>query len=254
MGVSAVARMGLAGAVLCAGVVNAEDELHRYTERAWRSALDQLAAEPRWIALNINRLNEQGRRQHGTVELRVMRPIHNGQWALFELTVMRAALPWVDGTGYDLQLRDLLRAHAELCHPTFGAVADDFHAEATALELATRTDPETTIPRSRERLRGYSWVTLCPQGIAAQLGGPEAMRGTFTVVDELPSGALLLQATASLDDYREAGVARTFAALAPVLIPGCARRVANEDYLRIAFGVDAATFTSPPGGRRWRGA
>lgn len=74
----------------------------------------------------------------------------------------------------------------------------------------------------RRVLRGYSWVTVCPAELAARLGGAAALAGcgAFVRVEELPRGAVWLQATEDFAGYDEAAMRRVFEALAPVLPAG----------------------------------
>ena len=107
---------------------------------------------------------------------------------------------------------------------SFGHICDDAAMGGpTALDNAVRRgDNITSITEGQEVLRGYSWVTVVPAGLVQRLGGAEAMRASeaFTVVDELPSGGLWLQATPHFADYDPAAVRRVFRALAPVLPAG----------------------------------
>jgi hypothetical protein len=70
-------------------------------------------------------------------------------------------------------------------------------------------------------LRGYSWVTVCPEELAARLGGARALAdtGAFFRIEELPGG-VRLQATEEFAAYDHAATERAFSALAPVLPPG----------------------------------
>ena len=75
------------------------------------------------------------------------------------------------------------------------------------------------IPRSREQLRGYDWLTICPKELADRLGGTGALRatGAFHEVAQLSGGGVWLLATADYRDLDDAALYRVFRALAPVL-------------------------------------
>ncbi|WP_035839042.1 hypothetical protein [Kitasatospora azatica] len=86
--------------------------------------------------------------------------------------------------------------------------------------------PSMTIPQSRTFLRGYEWATVVPKEIAARLGGADELRriGEFAQAALLPSGAVLLQATATFDGFDAAAVERTWRAVGPALRPGLPKR------------------------------
>lgn len=68
-------------------------------------------------------------------------------------------------------------------------------------------------------LRGYEWVTVVPQELTDELGGPARLRdsGAFVEVVELPPGGVFLRATETIEEYSEAKVRAVFAVLKPVL-------------------------------------
>jgi hypothetical protein len=94
----------------------------------------------------------------------------------------------------------------------------------TQLEQALNRHPWQTLPEWDRHLRGYSWVTVVPAVLAAQLGGAGGLRdsGAFARVDEVAAGSLWLQAAARWGEYREdqAVADRIFEVLARVLPPG----------------------------------
>jgi hypothetical protein len=98
-------------------------------------------------------------------------------------------------------------------------------------------------------LQGYSWITLCPAGAAARLGGAAALKdsGAFWRADEQPDGAVLLQATERLGDYDLAAAAKVFDALAPELPAGLPEKPAEwpEDVPWLVIGEDAAWYRGP---------
>jgi hypothetical protein len=112
--------------------------------------------------------------------------------------------------------------------------------DQTALERAIGVRPSETIPKSREVLRGYSWVTMVAAEVACRLGGPAGLAdtGAFHVVQELRHGIVWLQATPDPSEYEGVAVKRVFEALAPVLIRGLARD--TYDARPLLRGVDAA--------------
>jgi hypothetical protein len=112
----------------------------------------------------------------------------------------------------------------ENLNPAFGVIDyeyDGLYGEAAA-ESTIKTSymlQHQRIPRSREQLRGYDWLTICPQELADRLGGTEALRATraFHEVAQLSGGGVWLLATADYPDFDNAALYRVFRALAPVL-------------------------------------
>jgi len=96
------------------------------------------------------------------------------------------------------------------------------HGETTGLEIATHEFLSDTVPRSREVLRGYSWVTVVPQEWGDRLGGLQALEasGAFVDVAQLDAGGYWLRATEHWRDYRLPAAERVFEVLAPVLPAG----------------------------------
>ncbi|MEV6147665.1 hypothetical protein [Streptomyces sp. NPDC051992] len=86
--------------------------------------------------------------------------------------------------------------------------------------------PSRNTPNWRERLRGYSWLTVAPDDILHHLGGVDALRdsGAFSSISVLPNGSFLLQATDWFHEYRDEPVAAVHRALRARLIEGEFRR------------------------------
>jgi hypothetical protein len=94
--------------------------------------------------------------------------------------------------------------------------------ELTMLELDLGLSPSVTMAAASTVLRGYSWITVVPPGIAAGLGGTSALvgSGVFHRVEQLPHGSVWLQASEHFDDYDDERAAAVFGVLAPYLPPG----------------------------------
>ncbi|MEV0570081.1 hypothetical protein [Dactylosporangium sp. NPDC050588] len=118
------------------------------------------------------------------------------------------------------------------------AVSDPAYGEVT-LELDGNYGVESLLERSlagldsktraairhippRERLKGYSWITVIPAEVADRLGGAASLRasGAFHEVVALPAGGVWAQATGRLADYDHAAARRVFDVLRSVLPPG----------------------------------
>ncbi|MBV9794257.1 MAG: hypothetical protein JO016_09985 [Actinobacteria bacterium] len=201
-----------------------------FSQRAWRRTLDGIDRDhPFQIRLEMTPLGPGG--QPAGAEpavLSVQRSQHDPRWARFAAQAPPGLAPWPRAWA------DFLREQAVATGADYGHVTDDATSSGTALEravLGVSADPPG-IPRSREVLRGYSWVTIVAAPLAARLGGAAALAasGAFAEVSPLPGGSgtggsgaggpVLLRATAELDDYRGPAVRRVFGVLAPVLLRG----------------------------------
>lgn len=101
------------------------------------------------------------------------------------------------------------------------------------------------MPRSREVLRGYSWVTVCAPELAARIGGAAALAatGAFDEATELTGGQVYLRATPALYDYEGTAVRRVFEALASVLLSGRPRPTSRAAMSgRLVKDVNAADY------------
>lgn len=114
----------------------------------------------------------------------------------------------------------------------FGHVSYQHACGETELERFLRGydgDPTINKPRWRSHLRGYSWLMVVPAEIARELGGGvDALRasGAFHSVTVLPNRALLLQATPTFREYRDAAVVNVHRVVRDVLISGEFRKPA----------------------------
>lgn len=108
--------------------------------------------------------------------------------------------------------------------PTFAHICDDsVPLRETGLDRSVyRGGVRASIREGRERLRGYSWVTVVPAELARRLGGAAALKrsGVFHQVEELPGGAVWLRAGQDMGDYDDSAMEGVFEALAPVLPRG----------------------------------
>jgi hypothetical protein len=81
--------------------------------------------------------------------------------------------------------------------------------------------PKKTLPESRTYLRGYSWITVCPEELSSRLDVEALLgNGDFCEVERLASGGTWLQATPNFVDYDIDQVRRVWVALSPLLRPG----------------------------------
>ncbi|MFI7605587.1 hypothetical protein ACIBTV_10720 [Micromonospora sp. NPDC049366] len=191
----------------------------------------ELADLPDMAVLDIGVFDEMGHRGKRLLMLVVRRHPVSPQW--LRLSVLESD-EGLDGSAESLRLQqgwlETLRTYAERWDPGFGHISYGHGLGATALEdcLPPRVyppeqrEPEHTVAECRRYLRGYSWLTIVPKELAAQLGGQVAVTetGAFSRVDALAGGALWLQATERFEEFHDDAVTRVFGALAPVLRPG----------------------------------
>ncbi|WP_328563253.1 hypothetical protein [Streptomyces coelicoflavus] len=128
---------------------------------------------------------------------------------------------------------EFLKGSAAGLNPSFGHVAYNYTVGKTALEEVLGPPwllPEDTLPESRSYLRGYGWLTVCPQELADRLGGAATLRvtGAFHEVDELAEGGVWLLATPDFGEYDQERIARVWGALAPVIRPGKPKQFSEE--------------------------
>jgi len=136
-------------------------------------------------------------------------------------------------------LVELTRLVADAADPAYGEIVVNAEtvSPATMLDLALYRPDEESARTSRDRLRGYEWVTVCPKELAAQVGGPATLRrtGAFHEVVPLAHGGVLLRATDAPADYRADRVRSVFRALAPILPPGQPCDLPGHDLSRVVF-------------------
>ncbi|MFI6758913.1 hypothetical protein ACIBF5_07185 [Micromonospora sp. NPDC050417] len=144
-------------------------------------------------------------------------------------------------------LVELTRRVGDVANPSYGEIVINAGtvAPSTILDSVLSRPVEESAQLSRGYLRGYEWVTLCPEELLVRLGGVSALRdtGVFAEVVPLTYGGALLRATQSPADYQGDRVRAVFRALAPVLPSGQPQDLPADlpaqDLSRIVF-ADAA--------------
>jgi hypothetical protein len=150
--------------------------------------------------------------------------------------VLDAAVPaqsFLDpSTGAMKQRRWLkaLRRAADQLNPGFGHIEYWRGRERTALERystapgtpVNQRKPPLSIRLNRQRLRGYSWLTILSEEVATRLGGASALAatGSFLEVEPLAEGGLWLLATEDFRDWAMPAAEAVFRAVAPALPSG----------------------------------
>jgi hypothetical protein len=198
-----------------------------YTARNWRRALDGLErSQPYLVRLDMMPLDRAGCPVSAgpPATLTVQRSQHDPRWARFEAEAPDRLVPWAGTPEVPLAWAGFVREQAGAAAAHYGHVTDDATSHGTALEravLGVLVEPPG-IPRCRDVLRGYSWVTIAAGRLAARLGGAAALTasGCFDEVSVLRGGQVFLRATPALAEYEGAAVDRVFGVLGPVLLPG----------------------------------
>ncbi|HWG15896.1 MAG TPA: hypothetical protein VG268_21740 [Streptosporangiaceae bacterium] len=198
-----------------------------YSARNWRRALDGLErSQPYLVRLDMMPLDQAGRPVSAgpPATLTVQRSQHDPRWARFEAEAPDRLVPWAGTPDVPLDWAGFVKEQAGAVGAHYGHVTDDATSHGTALEralLGVLVEPPG-IPRCRDVLRGYSWVTIAAARLAARLGGAGALTasGCLDEVSVLPGGQVFLRATPVLAEYEGAAVRRVFGVLAPVLPAG----------------------------------
>lgn len=127
-----------------------------------------------------------------------------------------------DDSGQSAALVECLREALDGSSPTFGRIELNNFNELTNIEAVLRRRQRKSLRESRQTLRGYAWVTVCPAELLALLGGASALEasGAFHRVIPLSAGGALLQASETLGGYTDEVMERVFLTLAPVLPEG----------------------------------
>ena len=200
-----------------------------WSPASWKWFLGQLADPPHDATLGTAHLEDEGSRSPGypedpRIRMTAWRPKELPGWLRLAFSAAESDL---NDPERQQSWLGFVRESVNDLNPAFGIIdyQYDYLYGETAVETTTRgvgLFPAEEIPRSRELLRGYDWLTICPQELAECLGGAEALRGTraFHEVAQLPGGGVWLLATADYRDYDETAMDRVFRALAPVLPAG----------------------------------
>jgi hypothetical protein len=227
--------------------VNRKDQVSwremAYSHRTWPRFLAELDDYPFVADAHLGLVGDQGEPLHASAEIRVARDFFSPQWASFQFTARADGTGWPESAQLQGRWAEFVKAQAAAIGAVGGEMTDDVAPPETALQRAT-FNTFAGVPDSRTVLRGYSWVTIMAPELVARLGGASALEasGAFCDVTELPTGALWLRATSTLNQFTGDRVRRVFEALAPVLVTGIARfHIPGETY-RIVEGADAAAY------------
>lgn len=123
-------------------------------------------------------------------------------------------------------IADFLVASLNDVNPAFARVdvagpwGDD-----TNIDVVLERRPRYSVDEAREFLRGYSWITVCPDELFRRLGGVSGFvaSGAFCRVIPLAAGGAVLQSTETLTGFSDDAMRDVFRVLAPVLPAGMPR-------------------------------
>jgi hypothetical protein len=214
-----------------------------YSDRAWQRMLDGLDSYPLAVRVAVNDLDFRGFPVHqGQSGVTVARDAYSPDWVSLTFSAMAEDTGWPGSAETQARWAEFVKATAARAGAVAGSMTDDIGPGQSAPQRAT-FNLAAGIADTRDALRGYSWITIVASGIAAQLGGAQALQasGAFHEVSILPNGSLWLRATPSIDEFSGDKVRRVFEVLAPVLPEGMAKFEFSESF-RIVEGVDAADY------------
>ncbi|MFF7209204.1 hypothetical protein ACFZAU_01545 [Streptomyces sp. NPDC008238] len=180
-----------------------------------RSRLDEeLAKRPEWAVTEFYGDDVLGR-------VRARRILPSESFSQFSIALQANHEQRAD-VAFCAALVEFLATALDEVNPVFARIEYGIFDDETNLDIALLRDIDKSIPEGRTYLRGYAWVTVCPQELLQRLGGSGELQqcGAFTRVIPLRSGGALLQASETLADYTDDAMRRVFEALARILPPG----------------------------------
>jgi hypothetical protein len=191
-----------------------------FSEKAWNAFLGRLASPLSAAALSAATLDSGGF-PHASPTLNIDAATQEEApgWLYLNVTFGPDAF---DDPQFQQTTLAFVRSFADEWNPDYGEISYDRGSGRTAYENVFWGDPRRTAVTSHDLLRGYAWLTLCPQEIGDRLGGAERLRasGAFAEVEGLTRGGYWLLATPDWRDFDQEAAERIFPVLAPVLRPG----------------------------------
>ncbi|WJV46671.1 hypothetical protein [Streptomyces flavofungini] len=199
-----------------ASLVRHEDDPPEIFEGAGRQHefLDELARPHYWAQLQFGDTGDDGR-------VRSSAAYPAGDFTALSTAVDCGGRSWAD-TRFCERLVETVVAAADEADPTFGRIEYREFSDRSNLDIALRRKKRVFLTEARDVLRGYAWVTVCPEGLLGRLGGLRALEssGAFHRVIPLSAGGAVLQASGTMAGYTDPVMEGVFGALAPVLPAG----------------------------------
>jgi hypothetical protein len=208
---------------VCAALFSVRLESTGYYERrtefssgTWRDYLSELEELPHMASLELFTLDDDGIQVNPSMLVSSHRYGRAGEWLSLDIMVKPQLQP--EDMRWPLAL-SLLKSTADAAVPSHGSVSFYDTIFRTPLELSLHLAPEDTVPRSREQLRGYGWITILGEEMGIRFGGEAGLRktGAFAEVVRLTNGGYWLKATPTLEEYRALQAEKVRLVLAPVL-------------------------------------
>lgn len=174
------------------------------------------ADTPLWANLHLNLRSVQPFQSPVSVNFEI--PEADSEWTILELHFDPRLL---DDPQIAERILSFAREFSASSKPTFGHIAPMFDNARTALEMLLRVFPDGRLSTTANTLRGYSWLTICSEGVADVLGGAAALRasGAFNEIIDL-NGPIWMVATSQYRAYDQEAAKRVFAAVAKALPAG----------------------------------
>jgi hypothetical protein len=220
-------------------------EVRTYRPKRWAEVLAGLSSRPAVVTLLVRAADsDQG---PAMVRANLEPATTDGQVVRVQVDAIQAESQAGD-PDYCQRWVDFLATALESADPDFAMATVDNATIMTSLEMALRRSMLDGIRDSRHALRGYSWLTVCPEELSNQLGGVDGLSssGAFAEVRHLTGGGTLLRATQTLAEFDVTALRRVFRALAPVLPPGTPYPMPGYEDLSVVY-EDAATVVTDLG-------
>ncbi|MER5915346.1 hypothetical protein ABT124_34135 [Streptomyces sp. NPDC001982] len=190
---------------------------------------EKIAAGPLSATLAISRLGPGGFPQDRLARITVERAEGAESWVRMSCEFPEHLL---GDEQFETRFVRFLKSQAGTANPSFGQVAYNYTLGETALETVLGPPwllPRETVTESRTFLRGYDWITVCPEELSSGLDLDALVKdGHFYEAERLSRGGVWLRAAARFSGYGPAQVRGMWDALAPLLRPGIPLRFEEE--------------------------
>jgi hypothetical protein len=191
-----------------------------FSPASWKAFLDGMSKAPQLAVLYLVTLDSDGF-PNARPAFRVTAQVNDDflDWLFLSVQFGPELL---DDPAFQRSTLDFVRGFADEWNVAYGEISYDRGSGRTAYESVFGGIPNRTGPQSRNFLRGYAWLTLCPQEIGDRLGGAGALRasGAFAAVEVLRNGGYWLLATGDWREFGQPTAEKIFPIVAPVLPPG----------------------------------
>ena len=191
-----------------------------FSTKAWTDFLDGMSAVSFGAKLTAITLDHAGfPNAFPTLNIGLRTNDDDDRWWFLNV---RFGPELLDDPEFQKSALSFVRSFADEWNLAYGEISYDRGSGRTAWESVFRGQPDQTSLASREILRGYAWLTICPQEIGDRLGGVAGLRasGAFAQVGALRNGGYWLLATEDWRDFGQPVAERMFPVLASALRAG----------------------------------